>query len=113
MMSTKNFMVRSTKKKWNKDNVNLGRILFCKSPYSLQVQKNTDQKKLGIWKLFAQWVIPEYSLANVFMARINSIIALRGCMPVTESEGSFLLRITLAGTVLPFPNFLLEPRRLL
>ena len=28
--------------------------LRCKSPYSVQIQKNTDQKKLRIWTLFTQ-----------------------------------------------------------
>ena len=103
----------NNKKKRNKDNGNLWRIFFCKSPYSVQIQENIDQKKLRIWTLFTQWVTPEYSLANVFMARINSIVAFRACMSIAESKGSFLSRITLADTVLPFPNFLLEPRRFL
>ena len=47
------------------------------------------------------------------MARTNSIVALRGCMSVAEYKRSFLSRITLADTVLSFPNFLLEPRRIL
>ena len=29
--------------------------LPCKSPYSVRIQKNTDQKKLRIWTLFMQW----------------------------------------------------------
>ena len=28
--------------------------LRSKSPYSVQIQENTDQKKLGIWTLFTQ-----------------------------------------------------------
>ena len=29
--------------------------LLHKSPYSVQIQENTDQKKLRIWTLFTQW----------------------------------------------------------
>ena len=28
--------------------------LFGKSPYSVRIRENTDQKKLGIWTLFTQ-----------------------------------------------------------
>ena len=31
--------------------------LWSKSPYSVQMQENTDQKKLRIWTLFAQWML--------------------------------------------------------
>ena len=31
--------------------------LWSKSPYSVQIQKNTDQKKLLIWTFFTQWLI--------------------------------------------------------
>ena len=31
--------------------------LNCKSPYSIRIQKNTDQKKLHIWKLLTQWIL--------------------------------------------------------
>ena len=30
--------------------------LLCKSPYSVQIQENTDQKNLRIWTLFTQWL---------------------------------------------------------
>ena len=30
------------------------RDLRSKSPYSVQIRENTDQKKLGIWTLFTQ-----------------------------------------------------------
>ena len=29
--------------------------ILCKSPYSVRVRENTDQRKLGIWTLFTQW----------------------------------------------------------
>ena len=29
--------------------------LLRKSPYSVQTQENTDQKKIRIWTLFTQW----------------------------------------------------------
>ena len=29
--------------------------LLCKSPHSVRIQKNTDQKKLRIWTLFTLW----------------------------------------------------------
>ena len=29
--------------------------IYCKSPYSVRIQENTDQKKLRIWTLFTQW----------------------------------------------------------
>ena len=29
--------------------------LLCKSPYSVRIQENTDQKKLHIWVIFTQW----------------------------------------------------------
>ena len=32
------------------------RDLLHKSPYSIQIQKNTDQKKLRIWALFTQYL---------------------------------------------------------
>ena len=31
--------------------------LLRKSPYSVQIRENTDQKKLGIWTFFAQWQV--------------------------------------------------------
>ena len=31
-----------------------GGDLFGKSPYSVRIRENTDQKKLGIWTLFTQ-----------------------------------------------------------
>ena len=37
--------------------------LRSKSPYSVQIQKNTDQKKLRIWTLLTQWVRAK-SIAN-------------------------------------------------
>ena len=33
------------------------RDLLLKSPYSVQIQENTDQKKLRIWTLFTQYYI--------------------------------------------------------
>ena len=33
----------------------LVRIFRSKSPYSVQIRENTDQKKLRIWTLFTQW----------------------------------------------------------
>ena len=29
--------------------------LLCKSPYSVQIQENRDQKKLCIWTILTQW----------------------------------------------------------
>ena len=37
------------------------RNLWSKSPYSVQMQENTDQKKLRIWTLFAQWMYNIFS----------------------------------------------------
>ena len=42
-------------------------FLLCKSPYSVRIRENTDQKKLRIWTLFTQrkiWLleIPPISL---------------------------------------------------
>ena len=34
--------------------------LLRKSPYSVRVLENTDQKKLHIWTLFAQWYFAEH-----------------------------------------------------
>ena len=31
--------------------------LGSKSPYSVQIRENTDQKKLRIWTLFTQWLL--------------------------------------------------------
>ena len=31
--------------------------LLLKSPYSVRIPKNTDQKKLCFWTLFAQWAV--------------------------------------------------------
>ena len=55
MHSTKSVQIRSFF--WS--------VFFCiwteygyshhKSPYSVQIRKNTDQKKLHIWTLFSQW----------------------------------------------------------
>ena len=36
--------------------------LLRKSPYSVRIRENTDQKKLRIWTLFIQWFI-----SNLFM----------------------------------------------
>ena len=40
------------------------RDLFHKSLYSVRIQENTDQKKLGIWTLFMQCVINLNELIN-------------------------------------------------
>ena len=36
--------------------------LLRKSPYSVRIQENKDQKKLRIWILFTQWLIPNFSI---------------------------------------------------
>ena len=35
-------------------------LLLRRSPYSVQIQENTDQEKLRIWTLFTQWVPDAY-----------------------------------------------------
>ena len=38
--------------------------LFRKSPYSVQMRENTDQKKFRIWAIFTQWTAkPKPNLA--------------------------------------------------
>ena len=34
--------------------------LLRKSPYSVRMQENTDQKKLRIWTLFTQWLLTNW-----------------------------------------------------
>ena len=34
--------------------IGLNTEIYCKSPYSVQIQDNTDQKKLRIWTLFTE-----------------------------------------------------------
>ena len=36
-------------------------LFSCKSPYSVRIQENADQKKLRIWTLFTQWWFPVFS----------------------------------------------------
>ena len=50
--------------------------LLGKSPYSVRIQENTDQKKLGIWTLFTQYdwsgIIMIISEFNVFWKPVVS-----------------------------------------
>ena len=34
--------------------------LLSKSPYSVQIKQNMDQKKLRIWKLFTKWRLDNF-----------------------------------------------------
>ena len=33
--------------------------LLRKSPYSVQIQENADQKELRVWTIFMQWFVPK------------------------------------------------------
>ena len=62
--------------------------LRSKSPYLVQIQENTDQKKLRIWTLFTQWgsFLPIQSIQLIIMVKPSvvypntiSLIALMFC----------------------------------
>ena len=40
------------------------------SPYSVRIQKNTDQKKLPIWILFTQWMMQVFRLSSKYLSSI-------------------------------------------
>ena len=33
--------------------------IYSKSPYSVRIQENTDQKELRVWTIFMQWFVPK------------------------------------------------------
>ena len=66
--------------------------LLRKSPYSVQIQENTDQKKLRIWTLFTQWL----SLGILLLFCWNKgtsrdILRIENSQNVISEEVKFLL----------------------
>ena len=66
--------------------------LLRKSPYSVQIQENTDQKKLRIWRLFTQWL----SLGILLLFCWNKgtsrdILRIENSQNVISEEVKFLL----------------------
>ena len=47
-----------------------------KSPYLVQIQKNTDQKKLRIWTLFTQCKLVQVASSNIIQDLLEKTIGL-------------------------------------
>ena len=56
--NTKDYWLISYNLTLREESPNTEFFLFCTFLNSVQIQENTDQKKLRIWALFTQWLIP-------------------------------------------------------
>ena len=72
---------------------------YGKSSYSVRIQENTDEKKLRIWALFTQWLLPRLSYIdwlNLMYALIKNymqFVYLRICVPLCLFCGSNFIQL--------------------